>query len=524
MKKLYISALMLVGALGAHSQDYVFNNLTDPIGWPVHYPGADVFDTIDVIIYQSDSGLSGTWRNDSKFAVPKNAQGDITTFGNYGWDAVNSLWVAFIETNYSYTYDGSNQITGMERSQGVGAYTQTQYATYTMDGSGNYTFGDYIDTIKFGATTTFRAGKDVMNYNGSGELTTRIYSESSTGTVTPLEAETKYTFTWTSGNVTEVLEQDWDGSSAFEDDQRQTFTYDANGRMTQMIQQYWDGSAWQNDEKEDYTYDANGRILTMSDYVDTSGSWANEDRTTYTYSGGMIDEYIIEKGNGTSWENDVKYKAFYESGEIAFALGYLWDGTAFESSAKLRVLYNDTTAVGGGAPNPPTNLSAGAVGRSPGVSLNWTDNSTDEDGFKVERSTDGTIFSEIASVGMDTVSYSDTASLTAGTVYYYRVLAYNAFGVSAPSNTADATTWALAVAEIGGSNVSVYPNPANAQFTLDTDATGTYTLRNIQGAVVQSGRLEQGLNQVNVEEFPNGVYFLEVNSAETSATIKIIFN
>ncbi len=87
----------------------------------------------------------------------------------------------------------------------------------------------------------------------------------------------------------------------------------------------------------------------------------------------------------------------------------------------------------------PTGLSATAVSSSQ-INLSWTDASTNEDGFKVERAPGGTTnFTEIARVPRDTTSFQSTG-LTASTGYSYRVRAYVSADNSAYSNTATATT------------------------------------------------------------------------------------
>ena len=68
------------------------------------------------------------------------------------------------------------------------------------------------------------------------------------------------------------------------------------------------------------------------------------------------------------------------------------------------------------------------------------DNSNNETGFKLERSRNGTTFTQIANLGANVTSYPDT-TLTAGTLYYYRVKAYNGVGGSTYSNIANATTF-----------------------------------------------------------------------------------
>ena len=112
-------------------------------------------------------------------------------------------------------------------------------------------------------------------------------------------------------------------------------------------------------------------------------------------------------------------------------------------------------------PAAPTGLTATAVS-SDRIDLSWTDNSGDEDYFSIERSLDGSNFSEIGTTVLpNVVTYSDTG-LTASTTYDYRVAAVNNDGTSY-SGVAGATTH-----NAGGTPSSVEV----ASIVLDTVSVG----------------------------------------------------
>lgn len=81
---------------------------------------------------------------------------------------------------------------------------------------------------------------------------------------------------------------------------------------------------------------------------------------------------------------------------------------------------------GPSAPAAPTSLVATAESAGQ-VSLTWTDNSDNEQGFKIERCAGtGCTFQPLATVAADVTSYSDTDGIAPGTAYSYRVCAYAA--------------------------------------------------------------------------------------------------
>lgn len=85
-------------------------------------------------------------------------------------------------------------------------------------------------------------------------------------------------------------------------------------------------------------------------------------------------------------------------------------------------------------PAAPTQFTA-APWSATEILLQWTDNSTDETGFLIERSPDGATWATLATAPAHTGTTAQAldGGLTSGTEYYYRVSACNAVGCSAPT-------------------------------------------------------------------------------------------
>jgi alpha-tubulin suppressor-like RCC1 family protein len=82
---------------------------------------------------------------------------------------------------------------------------------------------------------------------------------------------------------------------------------------------------------------------------------------------------------------------------------------------------NDTFQI-----NAPSNLNAIVISSSQ-INLSWSANSNNEDGFEIERSTDGVNYALISTLNANTTSYSDNG-LIFGKSHYYRVRAFNTIG------------------------------------------------------------------------------------------------
>ena len=132
-------------------------------------------------------------------------------------------------------------------------------------------------------------------------------------------------------------------------------------------------------------------------------------------------------------------------------------------------VYDNSIPATAGTPADPTSLVASLTSANT-IYLTWTDNSTNEDTFYIERSTDGGGYSAYDTVGANTTNYLDTV-IDPGVVYQYRVRAGNGTNYSnwAISNTVTSAAHSACTAP-----TPISPTVFNALPSVQPD--GTYSV------------------------------------------------
>ncbi|MFA5795455.1 MAG: DUF2341 domain-containing protein [Candidatus Brocadiia bacterium] len=128
--------------------------------------------------------------------------------------------------------------------------------------------------------------------------------------------------------------------------------------------------------------------------------------------------------------------------------------------------------------NTTTNLVA-KVNSGTEVVLTWQDNSPGENGFKVERSPDGSAWAQIADLPANTTVYTDTG-VSAATAYYYRVQSYN-FLVNHSYSNVEPTRTSLPNAVSGLITTTVYSSSISLQWADNDNETGFEIWRSTDG-------------------------------------------
>jgi fibronectin type 3 domain-containing protein len=169
-------------------------------------------------------------------------------------------------------------------------------------------------------------------------------------------------------------------------------------------------------------------------------------------------------------------------------------------------------------PAAPTALSAVTLNATT-IKLSWTPPVSTISSYAIDRSTDGTTFTTVATnISAAAVNWTDPAVLSAGTTYYYRIRAINTVGPSANSNVASSVTLAanaLAVAvstltpvsaTAGWGSVQTNQSVAGNPITLRgvTYASGIGTHAASQIVYNLAGNYTSFISDIGVDDEENG--------------------
>jgi uncharacterized protein DUF2341 len=138
--------------------------------------------------------------------------------------------------------------------------------------------------------------------------------------------------------------------------------------------------------------------------------WSSQDVGTSAYASGTTAAYVLQVG-------------------LSYSTMYYWKSQAIDYSgsdtwSNLSIGYSFTTdAAPPSSPSPPSNCLINESRTDTYLIPKWSDNSSDEDGFQLEKNTDAGGFSFLTNIATGVTAYQDT-SVSSDHTYAYRVRSY----------------------------------------------------------------------------------------------------
>jgi uncharacterized protein (TIGR02145 family) len=143
-------------------------------------------------------------------------------------------------------------------------------------------------------------------------------------------------------------------------------------------------------------------------------------------------------------------------------------------------------------PTTPNNLSGTKLTNQ--IKLTWTDNSTNEAGFKIERKTGNGNWTQISTVGSNITEYTDI-ELSVGIQYSYRIFSYNNAGNSESYSNIYSTTIFVTIPVLTTSAVgSISQSSASSGGIVSYDGGSNITDKGIVWSSSQSFQITYSTN------------------------------
>jgi len=324
------------------------------------------------------------------------------------------------------------------------------------------------------------SSKSTNIYNADNKVTQEIYQEWN-ATNNALENSGKDLYTYTSGRPTELLFQDWKGSS-WVNAYKIGVTYNANNLPATTLSSNWNGTQWVNEERSTFTYNGNNKISTSVTEVWINAQWVNSYKSLYTYN----ENNKLTSERGANWDD---FNGWVEIGRTDYVL----DGTGnrisvtyyYQGDSRYKDEYTyDTSNLMSSFANPFKDKT--------GVDY-FTEDFPHVNKVQVEN-------------GYNYNTQTSSYQLSSRTTYNY--------------NTA--ITLSTKTIEKENATIAVYPNPTHDYLNIQNVSKAeidTFIVTDLTGKKV----LEQNkTTQIDVRNLAKGMYFLGIISGKNKETTKFI--
>jgi len=317
-------------------------------------------------------------------------------------------------------------------------------------------------------------------------------------------------------NLISYTGQSWNGS-IWENSLQSTSTYDASNNQTSELGQYWNGSAWENSAQYTYTYDANNNPAS----------------------------YIGQSWNGSAWENYFQYIWTYDANNNrASELGQNWNGTAWENSSQITYTYNANNnqtgylsqfwtgsewwdvSQGTNTYDANNNLTIELEKSWSGIDwenywlYTYTYDANNNRTKELQQSWNGSTWENYS---QDIYSYDANNFMMSDSYKYWN---YNGTEISSGDSTYyyfHGGGTGINVMIVGG--ITVYPNPSRGKITISSNSSvSSIEIYNLLGERIYTNLKckQQTSREIDLTNFPEGIYFVKIYNGMKSHSKKIV--
>lgn len=451
-----------------------------------------------------------TWTNPSK------------TLNNQNLSTIDRI---VVERNNMIIYTEDNVTPGASMSfvdVNVPCYSTFEYKVYAVNNGYNGKAGKASES--FGPTCEWKVvatagamqgwkGGMIVAYDGAGREITSVTMTSNNPANIPINVTIgKVSFAWKTGTEAVTLSFKIKDASG-------TVVYDFPTNSSDNIPTgyFYTG----NNGCGNATPEVPGELFAVQDGNNVILTWEGSLKDVYGYNL-YRDGYLIELAHSNMFVDETASQgghcyyvcALSDGGESAFSNeACATAGEGCEEGHNLWYVMQDNFK-----PiitwDPPTNtegLQGYAVYRK-----------TNEDGE----------YDRIKLLGPDKTEYKETKTLADGNWYYYRVYAsYDGDCTSAPFKSKFDNEFFVkiyySVTDVNDAlagKVTVYPNPANDNFTVEAEGLQSVMVYNTIGQLVHSQACEGNAANINLSNVESGIYMVKVlcNEGETVRKISVI--
>jgi hypothetical protein len=123
----------------------------------------------------------------------------------------------------------------------------------------------------------------------------------------------------------------------------------------------------------------------------------------------------------------------------------------------------------------------------------------------------------------------DNSAIISATMQSYSPNANGSFAVIVTQNGCTDTSTCFNINNVGineanNSVFNLYPNPAADKITIDAPAASTIVIYDATGKQIESLVVNTNKTEINLSNYANGIYFININDGVNNATQKLIIN